>query len=354
MELLEWMARGGHDRLMAVQDRATGLRAWIALHHLGRGPAYGGIRVWRYRDEGEAAQDALRLSRAMTFKCVLAGVPGGGAKTVVLADRMVDRPAAMTRLGEHIEELGGRYRCGPDVGFVEADRVALLRGTRWYAHHGDVLRPAGEATAEGGEWGIRAALEHLTGSAGLEGVTVALQGLGAVGSALARRLREAGATVGAADPSPEACERARQAGVRLVDPGTIYEQPADVFAPCALGGTLHDLTVQRLRAPIVVGCANNVLARPEHAQLLHDRGVTFVPDFVVNAGALIEGAGHEQSGATDFTAELRRIGDTVRAVLRRAEASACTPTEAAVEMARELLEQDHGQDAPRPRSQDEA
>ncbi|MBL7007816.1 MAG: amino acid dehydrogenase [Planctomycetes bacterium] len=340
MELLELMARGGHDRMVAVQDRVTGLRAWIALHHVHRGPAYGGIRVWRYRDEDEAVQDVLRLSRSMTFKCVLSGVPGGGAKTVVLADRLVDRPAAMTRLGEQIEQLGGLYRCGPDVGFVDADRVALVKGTRWYAHHGEVLRPAGEATAEGGEWAIRAALEHTTGSAELAGVTVAVQGLGAVGSALARRLIAAGATVVAADPNPAACQRARALGVRLVDPGTIYEQPADVFAPCALGGSLHDLTVQRLRAPIVTGCANNVLARPEHAQMLLEREVTCVPDFVVNAGALIEGAGYEQTGATDFSAEIRRIGDTVRAVLRRADAANCTPTEAATEMAREILERD--------------
>ncbi len=334
------MARGGHDRLLAVQDRATGLRAWIALHNLQRGPAYGGVRVWRYRDESEAALDALRLSRAMTFKCALAGVPGGGAKTVVLADRLTDRAGAMARLGEHIEELGGRYRCGPDVGFVEADRLALARSTRWYAHHGEALRPAGEATAEGAEFGIRAALDHLYGRQDLRGVTVALQGLGSVGLALARRLIQHGAYVIGADPSPKACEEARQIGVRLVDPGTIYEQPADVFSPCALGGTLHDLTVQRLQAKLVAGCANNVLARPEHAELLHQRGVTFVPDYVMNAGALIEGAGHEHNGATDFRRELAAIGDTVRAVLRRAEASGCTPTEAASEMAREIVERD--------------
>lgn len=340
VEILEWMARGGHERLIALQDRASGLRAWIALHDLRRGPGYGGIRIWHYRDENEAVLDALLLSRAMTFKCALAELRGGGAKTVVLADRLSDRPAAMERLGQHIEELGGRYRCGPDVGFGEADRRALIRGTRYFAHDVEALRAAGEATAEGGEWAIRAALDHVSGRADLRGARVALQGLGAVGGALARRLVAAGALVTAADPDRAACERARANGVQVVDPTAIFEQDADVFAPCALGGTLHDLTIQRLRAPLVVGCANNVLARPEHAELLRQRGIVFVPDFVVSAGALIEGVGHEQTGRSDFGPELRRIGDTVRKVLRRAEAAGCTPTDAAIEMAREILERE--------------
>ncbi len=337
VKLLDWMARGDHDRVVAVQDRASGLRAFVALHHLGRGPAYGGIRVWRYRGEDEAVQDVLRLSRTMTFKCVLAGVAGGGAKTVVMADFLEDRRRAFERLGEEIEALGGAYRCGPDVGFVDADRVALSRTTQWYACHGARLRPAGEATAHGAEIGIRAALDHLTGSRSLEGVRVAVQGLGSVGAALARRLLAAGAEVVGADPDPRACDAARAGGVRLVDPGAIYEQEADVFAPCALGGSLHDLTVQRLHARLVAGAANNVLAGPEHAGLLHARGITFVPDYVLSAGALIEGVGHEQTGATDFGAELERIGETVRAVLRRADASGCTPSDAATEMAREML-----------------
>ena len=168
MELLDWMARGGHDRVLAVQDSASGLRAWIALHEVGRGPAYGGIRIWHYRTESEAALDALRLSRAMTIKCVLAHVRGGGAKTVVLADRLEDRSAAMEALGREIEALGGLYRTGPDAGFTPADQEALARTTRWGVCHGPDSRPSGEATAEGAIWGIRAGLLAL-GEDRLEG-----------------------------------------------------------------------------------------------------------------------------------------------------------------------------------------
>ena len=350
MELLEWMSRGGHEAVLAVQDEASGLRAWIALHDTRRGPAYGGIRVWRYRDEEDALLDALRLSRVMTWKCVLAGVPGGGGKTVVLADRLRDRPAAMAVLGERIDELGGRYRAGPDAGFTAADGVALTRRTRWFAHDtASGLRPAGEATAEGALWGLRAALSHVRRGPlpadaeeppgeSLEGVTVAVQGLGSVGLALARRLLEEGARVLGADPDPVRVREAAAAGVQIVDPGAILEAPAEVFAPCALGGTLHDLSIQKLQARIVAGCANNILARGEHAALLRRRGILFVPDFVLNSGALIEGTGHEQSGRTCFDEELRRIGLVTARVLARAEAEDCTTVEAAVAMARELLE----------------
>ncbi len=341
MELLEWMARMGHDRVLAVQDEMSGLRAWIALHHTRRGPAYGGIRVWRYRDEEDALRDALRLSRAMTYKCVLAGVPGGGAKTVVLADRLIDRPSAMAALGRHVESLGGAYRAGPDVGFTRADEEAFSRHTRWLAHRqGAGLRPAGEATAEGALHGIREALAFVDGRRDLEGITVALQGLGNVGLHLARMLLAAGARVLGADPDPRAARQAAHLGVELVDPGRITEVQADVFSPCALGGTLHDLTIQRLRARIVAGCANNVLARPEHARLLHERGILFVPDFVLNAGALIEGSGFERTGRTDWKRELRRIGQTVTAVLERARSQGVSTVEAAYQMAQEILDRE--------------
>jgi len=345
------MARGGHNRVLAVQDEMSGLRAWIALHHTRRGPAFGGIRVWRYRDEAEAALDALRLSRAMTYKCVLAGIPGGGAKTVVLADRLIDRPSAMARLGEHVESLNGAYRAGPDVGFTASDEKAFASRTQWLAHRtGDGLRPAGEATAEGAEWGMRAALRHLGAERGseFEGLTIAVQGLGSVGGALVRRLVAAGARVIGADSNAAACENARSMGAEVIDPGDLTEVECDVFAPCALGGTLHDLSIQRLKARVVAGCANNVLARPDHAQLLHERGILFVPDFVLNAGALIEGSGFERTGRTDWSEDLRRIGDTLEAVLERARREKSTTVEAAYLMAQEILESEEGAPAADP------
>lgn len=345
LELLEWMSRAGHERVLAVQDDRSGLRAWIALHHPRAGRTYGGIRVWNYRNEAEAVLDALRLSRAMTYKCILAGVAGGGAKSVVLADRLLDRPAAMAVLGKRIEELNGVYQAGPDVGFTEADQRALAEQTQYLAHHGSGLRPAGEATAEGAERGMRAALRYMRGTDELHDVSVAIQGLGSVGMALAKRLLAAGAKVIGADADPQKANDAMQLGIRIVEPGSICEAAADVFAPCALGGILHDLTIQRLQAKLVAGAANNVLARPEHAQLLARRSILFVPDFVLNAGALIEGAGYQLEGRTDWTDELGRIGDTVFNVLQRADAENCTTVEAAYRTAQEVLDKETGQSA---------
>ncbi|MBT3340223.1 MAG: amino acid dehydrogenase [Planctomycetes bacterium] len=341
MELLQWMSAGDCERMVAVQDRASGLRAWIALHHTERGPAYGGVRIWRYRSEGAAAADALRLAQAMTYKCVLAGIPGGGAKTVVLADYLHDRPAAMEALGREIEKLGGIYRSGPDVGFTEADGLAMGRGTRWLAHKGvrTGLRAAGEATAEGVLWGIRAALSHL-GHDDLSGARVSVQGLGSVGLVLSRLLIDAGVTVIGSDLSEDACAAAKTLGVELVDPSQIFDVEADVFAPCAMGGILHDLSIQRLRVRAVAGAANNPLARDDHARLLADQNIVFVPDFVSNAGALIEGAGHEACGRTDWSNELHNIGVTVSSVLHRADADGRNPLETARHMAEEILEEE--------------
>lgn len=341
MELLSSMAQGGHDRVIAVSHEASGLRAFIALHHLGRGPAYGGIRVWNYRTEADALGDTLRLSRSMTFKCVLAGVRGGGGKTVVIANHLVDRPAAMEALGREIEALGGVYQTGPDAGFTHDDREALARGTSHLAHfHGDgPMRSAGEATAEGAEWGIRAALDHLEIS-DYSGLTIAVQGLGSVGRALARRFLALGCKVIGADISEEACHAAQADGVEILSPSQFFETPCDVLAPCALGGTVHDLSISRMRTSVVAGVANNVLGHPQQAELLRERGILYLPDFVLNAGALIEGAGYAQTERSDWTPELRGIGTTIAEILNRSEAEDASTMAVAVEMAKQRVERD--------------
>jgi leucine dehydrogenase len=344
MDLLASMMLAGHDRVMAVQDRNSGLNAWIALHQMRRGPAYGGVRVWHYRGEDEAMRDALRLAQAMTYKCVLAGVPGSGGKTVVMVDRLRDREQAMVVLGQVIESLGGAYQAGPDVGFTAADEAALRRSTTHVASFGGEtglggVRTAGEATAEGAEWGIRAALAHL-GTDTLEGATVALQGVGAVGRALARRLLAAGVRVIAADPDSVAAAAAADMGVEMVDPDGLLDVECDVLAPCALGGVLHDISIPRLRTRVVAGVANNVLAAPSHADRLGERDILFVPDFVLNAGALIEGSGYARTGRRDWSEALQGIGTTVSAVLRRADAESRSTVEAALLTAQERIDAD--------------
>lgn len=337
MEILETMAQAGHERLLAVQDAPSGLRAWIALHHTKRGPAYGGIRIWSYRNEEEAALDALRLAQAMTYKCVLAGVPGGGGKAVVIADHLRDRRRAVHALGREIEALGGVYCAGPDAGFDSNDERHLAETTQYVAPFGiGALRPAAEATAEGAVAGIRAGLEHL-GVTSLDGCKVAIQGLGAVGLVLARLLIEGGAHVMGSDLKAAACAHAVELGVELVDPAQILRSDVDVFAPCALGGVLHELSVPRLRCRIVAPVANNALAAPAIARGLQERDVLCLPDFVINAGALIEGSGFERTGRTDWSEEIAAIGATVKSVLVDAERDGKTPIEAAADRAQAVL-----------------
>lgn len=337
MEFLQAMARGGHEQLIAIQDKRTGLRAWIAVHHSLRGPAYGGIRVWSYRNESEAALDALRLAQTMTYKCVLAGIAGGGAKTVVLEDHLLDRRGAVHELGRRIQALNGVYRSGPDAGFDDNDLRHLAETTEYAAaFHPGRLRPAAEATSEGAASGIMAALRHLD-CHDLQDVRIAIQGLGAVGYSLAKRLLDQGAEVIGADPRAAACEHARRLGVRLVDPSAILRVEADVLAPCALGGILHELSIQRLQCRVVAGVANNILASSALASQLHTRGILFIPDFVLNAGALVEGAGYERTGKVEWGNEVRAIGDTVAKLLVTADETGQTTLGAAIFMAEEVL-----------------
>jgi glutamate dehydrogenase/leucine dehydrogenase len=337
MEFFDTMALGGHEQLIAIQDDESGLRAWLALHHTRRGPAYGGIRIWSYRNDAEAALDALRLAQTMTYKCVLAGVQGGGGKTVVLVDSLRNRRDALHELGRRIEALNGIYRSGPDAGFDENDLRHLSETTQYVApFRTGELRPAAEATSEGAMAGIHAALKH-TGKANFEGVRIAIQGLGAVGLALARRLIEQGAEVIGADPKAAACEHARKLGVKLVDPAQILRLDVDVLAPCALGGVLHELSIQRLHCRIIAGVANNVLASASLAGVLHARGILLIPDFVLNAGALIEGAGFELTGQTEWSKEVQAIGETVAALLDTAEKAGVTTVAAATAMAKGIL-----------------
>ena len=332
------MARGGHDRVIAVQHEASGLRAWIALHHLGYGPAYGGIRVLSYRNETDALHDALRLSRAMTYKCVLAGVKGGGGKTVVLAEHIIDRSAAMKALGREIEALGGLYQTGPDAGFTAQDRIDLSSETNHTAQFFSCgeLRSGGEATAEGADHGIRAALDFL-GTPEVKGISIAIQGLGSVGFALAKRYLAAGARVFGADIEPDKVAAAEAIGVEIVPPAKILEVPCDVLAPSALGGTVHDLSISRMNTRIVAGVANNVLGHAQQAELLRQNGILFLPDFVLNAGALIEGSGYSSTGREDWTKEIAGIGKTMRAILERADAENQSTRVVAEQMAMELV-----------------
>ncbi|MCB9913823.1 MAG: Glu/Leu/Phe/Val dehydrogenase [Planctomycetes bacterium] len=312
--VLDALASGGFEEVVALHDARSGLRAFLAVHDTSAGPALGGIRRWSYRDEEEALRDVLRLARAMTHKCVLAGLPAGGAKLVVLERTEVDWAAAYRHVGRVVARMGGRFYTGPDVG-TGARELGWVAERTEYVTRPDESGPGElpESTAAGVFHGMAAALEHLDGEVDWARRRVVVQGLGAVGSRLARSLVEAGATVLASDVNAATAQRvAGELELELVDPSRELDVECDVFAPCALGGILHSISVPRLRCRVVAGGANNVLAREAHGDDLHRRGVLYAPDFVINSGALIRGAHFHLEGRRLSVDE---IGARIRGVL---------------------------------------
>ncbi|MEO0650611.1 MAG: Glu/Leu/Phe/Val dehydrogenase dimerization domain-containing protein [Planctomycetota bacterium] len=339
--LFDAMAREGFEAVHAVHDAASGLRAVVALHDTSAGPAFGGVRRWDYASENAALLDCLRLARAMTWKCVLADLPAGGAKTVVLDRGDLDLEAAYRHLGRFVESLGGRHYTGPDVNTGESELGWLASETRYATDPGpDGPRELSDATAAGVFAGIAAALEQLDGQTDWTERRIVVQGLGAVGARLARRLREAGATVIASEIDAEHGEQvADELDLELVEPGSELGVPCDVFSPNALGGLLHDLSIPRLQTRAVCGGANNVLASSIHGLRLHERGVLFVPDFVVSCGALVRGVLFHTHGVREpVDAIERRIHASARDLLTLAEERGAAPSAVAIDEARARVE----------------
>ncbi len=338
--ILDAMSREGFEEILALHDAPTGLRAFLAIHDSSIGPAFGGIRRWAYEDEDRALRDSLRLARAMTYKCALAELPAGGAKMVVLDRQDLDVLGAYRAIGDLVERLRGRWYTGPDVGTGEAELRSVAARTRYATDPGpDGPGALVESTVEGVFRGLEAALIHLDGEADFPRRTVVVQGLGEVGAGLAQRLTSLGTKVRGSDLDTERAARiARETGIELVDPATEFDEECDVFAPCALGGILHDLTIARLQCRIVAGGANNVLARSAHGDLLHERGILFAPDFVLNAGALVRGALFHLEGRREPVDAIgRRIGATTTRILARARDESMAPSRVAIDEAEDVL-----------------
>lgn len=289
----------------------AGSVAFVALHALIRGRSFGGIRIWRYQDEQAALADALRLAQAMTRKVVLTGIEGGGAKAVLIEPR-AERERAVEALGMFIDSLAGQYFSGPDLGFTEQDGAVLGRTTRYVACGG-----LSQHTADS----VLAAMRAVS-----EPRTVAIQGLGAVGRPLAERLRELGVQVIASDPRGTLSFPA-------VPDDAIYDVPCDVFAPCALGGVIDAKTLPRLRCQIICGGANNPLASDAIAAELVRRGITYLPDFIANAGATIHGASRAIGEVDRIPERMQRVADLAREVTERARGEGRSPHAVAVELA---------------------
>jgi leucine dehydrogenase len=283
-----------HECVQLVHDRASGLTAIIAIHSTHLGPAAGGTRFWHYADPSGAMRDALRLSRGMSYKNAMAGLPMGGGKAVILADPASTKtPAMLAAFGDAVEALGGRYVTAEDVGITEADMVAVSQRTAHVsglpvAGEGSAGGDPGPFTAMGIFLGIKAAVRHKLGKDSVAGVHVALQGTGSVGGGVARLLAQEGAKLTLADlNAARAAELARELGASVASSDAIMSTSCDVFSPNALGAILDDEGIARLDCAIVAGGANNQLAKADHGAVLAARGVLYAPDYVINAGGII-------------------------------------------------------------------
>ncbi|MHB8812776.1 MAG: Glu/Leu/Phe/Val family dehydrogenase, partial [Steroidobacteraceae bacterium] len=326
-----------HEAVNFVTDADSGLRAIVAVHSTRRGPAIGGCRVWNYANAGEALRDALRLSRGMTYKAAMAGVPFGGGKAAVMIEPARPKtPAMMRALGRAIARMAGSYVTGEDVGTTCADMVAIHTAT---AHvMGLPVEQGGSGdpspnTALGCFEGIRASVRHALGKDDLRDVRVAIQGAGNVGCQLCALLASAGAQLTVADVDRNRAQRcAEKFGARIVDPPQLIEVEADVLAPCALGGILNADTIPQLRVRIVAGGANNQLESTACGAALRDRRILYAPDYVINAGGMIQLAAELTGMAGAEVGErVRAIGATLLRVYRFA-AERGVPTNAAADL----------------------
>jgi leucine dehydrogenase len=302
-----------------------GLKMIVAIHRTGPlGTAGGGCRMWPYPDARAGLSDALRLSRAMTYKLALLEIPAGGAKAVVIGDPSHDRSEALLlAIGRAVERLGGRYIVSEDVGIGPAELAVIGRETKWVSPHAGGADTA-VPTAHGLLVCIRVAVRAQLGRDSLHGLTVAIRGFGRVGRALARALHAEGARLIVADIDHRTHGEARRLGARWLTPDEIFDAEADVFAPCALGGVLDAETVPRLRCKVIAGSANNQLAYPSIADALAARGILYAPDFVVNGGGVL--------GTLDSA---ERLAPIFQSVLDRAAREQITPHAAAEKIARE-------------------
>ena len=335
----------GHEQVVYGADPASGLRCIIAIHSTALGPALGGTRFYPYPDEDAALVDVLRLAKGMAYKNACAGLDHGGGKAVIIGDPDVDKTEALLRAyGRVVDSLGGRYITACDVGTYTTDMAVVRRETRW-ATGADPLEggsgDSGVMTAYGTFVGIRTCVRRVFGTEELSGRHVAIQGVGKVGRRLAEMLVEVGAKVTVADVDEDAAGVvADRLGADVVDPREVHEVDADVFSPNALGGAIDDRTLPALQCRIVAGAANNQLAEDRHGQALRDAGILYAPDYVINAGGVIQVGDelHPDGHSPERTrARVERIGARLDEVFDRADRDGLPTSEAADRVAEQRM-----------------
>lgn len=344
MKLFEKLEQHDYEQIVYCQDRTSGLKAIIAIHDTTLGPALGGTRMWNYTNEEAALEDVLRLSKGMTYKNAAAGLNLGGGKAVIIGDPRKDKNEFMFRaFGRYIQGLSGRYITAEDVGTTVEDMDMIYSETNYVTGISPAFGSSGNpspVTAYGVYVGMKAAVKEAFGSDDLAGKTVAVQGVGNVSYQLCKYLHDEGATIIVTDIHKDSVMRAVQDfNAKAVDPKDIYDTACDVFSPCALGAIINDDTIDRLKAKVIAGAANNQLHDNKHGDLLHERGIVYAPDYVINAGGVINVA-DELNGYNQERAFKRVEGvyDNIKKVMDISRRDQIPTYAAADKMAEERIE----------------
>ncbi|WP_297334634.1 Glu/Leu/Phe/Val dehydrogenase dimerization domain-containing protein [Flavobacterium sp.] len=334
-----------HEQIVFCHDKDTGLKAIIGIHNTVLGPALGGTRMWKYANEWEALNDVLRLSRGMTYKSAISGLNLGGGKAVIIGDAKADKtPEMMTRFGQFINSLSGKYITAEDVGTTTPDMDIIREVTPYVTGISEAKGGSGNpspVTAYGVYMGMKAAAMHQFGTDKLEGKKILVQGTGHVGETLISYLTKEGAVVYVTDINVAKMQDvAGKYGAHVYTGEDIYSADVDIYAPCALGATVNDETIQRLKAKVIAGAANNQLANEEvHGKLLQEKGVLYAPDFLINAGGIInvyaEIVGYDKAEAMKRT---ENIYNTTLEILHFAEANHITTQQAAMSIAQKRID----------------
>ncbi|MDG4716227.1 MULTISPECIES: Glu/Leu/Phe/Val family dehydrogenase [Winogradskyella] len=334
-----------HEQIVFCNDKDTGLKAIIGIHNTVLGPALGGTRMWNYNNEWEALNDVLRLSRGMTFKSAITGLNLGGGKAVIIGDAKTQKtPELMRRFGEFVHSLSGKYITAEDVGMATEDMDTVREVTPYVTGISESKGGAGNPspiTAYGVFMGMKAAAKFRYGSDVLEDKSIFVQGIGHVGEGLVEHLVNEGAKVTIADINQERLEEIRSKyGATIYGGNDIYSEPMDIYAPCALGATINDDTIYRIQADIIAGAANNQLAEEnKHGKILQERGIVYAPDFLINAGGIINVyAELENYDRQEIIRKTENIYNTTLEILDNAKVNNLTTNAAALNIARERIE----------------
>lgn len=337
----------GHEQVFFCHDQSVGLRGIIALHSTALGPAAGGCRMHPYATEEDALTDVLRLSKGMTYKNAVAGLPLGGGKCVIIADPTDPRkPDLLRAFADHVQTFNGRYWTAIDIGVGPAEADILAERCDYIfaraSQYEEGFNPSA-FTALGGFVGIKAATQSVLGQSDLTGLNVAVQGLGATGYALCKHLHDAGAKLTVTDVRNDAVRRVvSEFGATAVEPDRIHAVDVDVFAPCAMGAGLNDQSIPEIKARIICGLANNQLAEDRHGAMLTKAGIAYVPDYVVNAGGMM-GASTVIFAEPSRKESIKRIEglhETIAEILERSQAEKRPSSEIADEMALERIREE--------------